>query len=47
MWGENISPPSMKVKLILDFYGIKYTWIKGKKKGDAYQFVPILKLGEL
>lgn len=47
LWGYKISPPSMKIKCILDFYGIRYTWVQRAKPLDPYRFVPVLKIGDV
>lgn len=48
LWGMNVSGPSCKVKIILEYYGIKHTVIKtDKKKNDPYRYVPILMIGDI
>jgi hypothetical protein len=43
-WGSNLSPPSSKIRTILRYHNIPYERTEGKKKGDPYQKMPVLKV---
>jgi len=36
------SPPCVKIRLFLGYYGVPFTVVKGKKKGSDYKKVPVL-----
>ena len=52
LYGFDFSPPCMKVRVLLNYYGIPYEWIQampGQKKDDlddSYKKVPKLVIGE-
>ena len=43
-WGVSMSPPSSKIRTILKYHNIPYTKTEGKKKGDPYQKMPVLRV---
>ena len=43
-WGAAMSPPSSKIRTILKYHNIPYTKTEGKKEGDPYQKMPVLRV---
>ena len=43
-WGMSMSPPSSKIRAILKYHDISYIKTDGKKKGDPYQKMPVLRV---
>ena len=46
LYGFSVSPPALKIKVILNYHGIPHKIVDGKKKGDAYTKVPVLLLND-
>eukprot|EP00658_Telonema_sp_P-2_P023553 TRINITY_DN19446_c0_g1_i2.p2 TRINITY_DN19446_c0_g1~~TRINITY_DN19446_c0_g1_i2.p2 ORF type:complete len:210 (+),score=44.45 TRINITY_DN19446_c0_g1_i2:194-823(+) len=45
LYGMLMSPPCRKVMGVLEFYGINFEFVDGKKPGSAYQKIPVLDVG--
>mmetsp|Transcript_80419 Transcript_80419/g.142251 ORF Transcript_80419/g.142251 Transcript_80419/m.142251 type:complete len:252 (-) Transcript_80419:31-786(-) len=42
----NISPPGCKIRFMLNYYGVPYEWVVGKKPDSDYQKTPVLDIGD-
>jgi len=41
-YGSSMSPPCCKIRTILNYYGVPYKTVKGKKPGSTYRKIPVL-----
>jgi len=42
----HVSPPSCKIRVLLNYYKVKYTIIQGKKNDSEYKKVPVICIGD-
>lgn len=46
VYGQKLSPPVNKIRLFLQYHGIGYKFVSGKKKGSSYTKIPVLDVGK-
>jgi len=47
LYGMFLSPPCVKIRVILDYYQVKFTVHEGKKPDSEYTKIPVLDVGDV